>query len=189
MEQKSWPRSQRELNEGPIQVRVPSVERMFNPMDPSPLEERSLNDEVAIWIEEWAEDIDGDEPIALEIFVGDGSAQGKEEQITAGLRDHFEYREWAADRQFSEMMRDGRLSLLIGLTAMVVFTTGSRLIGTSTNPVIEVLHEGLLVVGWVSLWKPIEIFLYAWWPLRREVRAYRRLAAADVTFHVGKPPR
>lgn len=156
-------------------------------MDPSPLQERSLNPEVADWIEEWAEDIDGDDPIVLEIYVGDGTVSGRETAIVAGLRDHFEYRQWSAARRLSLLWRDGRISLAIGLTAIMVFTTASRLIGTGKNPIIQVLHEGLIVVGWVSMWKPIEIFLYEWWPIRRELRAYRRLAAAEVIFPVGKP--
>jgi hypothetical protein len=186
VEQRSWPRTQQEFNEGPIQVRVPTVERIFNPVDPSPLEERSLNDEVAAWIEEWAEDID-EEHVVLEIYVADGTVIGKEAAVTAGLRDHFEYREWSAARRLSLLWRDGLISLAIGLTAMTVFTTASRLIGASKNPVAEVLHEGLLVIGWVSMWKPIEIFLYEWWPIRRELRAYRRLAAADVVFPPVQP--
>jgi len=178
----TWPRSQRELNEGPIQVRVPTVERIFNPMDPQPLSERSLNIEVADWIEEWAEDIDGDDPIDLEIYVADGSMAGREEAVVAGLKNHFEYREWAASRRLSELWRDGRISLVIGLAAISGFNAASRLIGASENQVIEVVHEGLSVIGWVSMWKPMEIFLYDWWPIRREVRAYRRLAHAAVTF-------
>ena len=43
MEQRFWPRTHDELNESPIQVRVGTVDGIFNPMDPSPLEERSLN--------------------------------------------------------------------------------------------------------------------------------------------------
>ena len=46
MEQRNWPRSQKELQGTPIQVRVASVEQIFNAMDPTPLEERSLNPEV-----------------------------------------------------------------------------------------------------------------------------------------------
>lgn len=184
----SWSRSTRKLNEGPIQVRVPTYERIFNPMDPSPVGERSLNDEVAIWIEEWAEDIDGDKPIDLELHIGDGSSVGREEAIIAGLRRHFEYREWAASRRLSELWRDGRISLLIGIAAITAFSTASRLLATSSNPVVEVLDQGLSVVGWVSMWKPIDIFLYGWWPVRREVRAYRRLAEAEVRFP-GVTPR
>ena len=43
------------------------------------------------------------------------------------------------------------------------------------------LEEGLIIVGWVANWKPLEIFLYDWWPLARRRNLYRRLAAAKVT--------
>jgi len=34
------------------------------------------------------------------------------------------------------------------------------------------------------MWKPLQIFLYEWWPVRRERRACRRLAEAEVRFVV-----
>jgi hypothetical protein len=182
MEQRNWPRTRDELNEHPIQVRVATVEHIFNPMDPTPLDERTLNQEVADWIEEWAEDLEKDEPITVEILVADGRLAGREQAIISGLHNHFEYREWQADRQLRKLLRQGRFSLLIGIVAIAGFNTASRAIGSSANPVIEVIHEGLAVLGWVSMWKPLEILLYDWWPIRRERRACRRLAEAAVTF-------
>lgn len=182
MEQRNWPGSHDELQGGPIQVRVPTVEHIFNPMDPTPLDERSLNPEVADWIEEWAEDLDKDEPITIEVLVADQRLAGREDAIASGIHNHFEYREWQSARQLSKLLREGRLSLLIGVAAIFGFNGAARVIGRSTNPFLEVLHEGLLVVGWVSMWKPMEIFLYEWWPIRRERRACRRLAEAEVTF-------
>jgi hypothetical protein len=32
----------------------------------------------------------------------------------------------------------------------------------------------------VALWQPINIFLYDWWPIRRLVKLYGRLAGAEV---------
>jgi hypothetical protein len=182
MEQRHWPRTHDELSEGPIQVRVATVEAFFNPMDPTPIDERSLNAEVADWIEEWAEDLDKGEPISVEIYVADGRSVGREHAIVNGLHNHFEYREWQAGRQLSKLLREGRIALLIGVAALAGFNAASRLIGSSSNPVIEVAHEGLSVLGWVSMWKPMEIFLYEWWPIRRERRACRRLAEAEVRF-------
>ena len=182
MEQRNWPRTRDELNERPIQVRVATVEHIFNPMDPTPLDERSLNQEVADWIEEWAEDLDKDEPITLEILVADGKFAGREQAIVTGLHNHFEYREWQADRELRKLLRRGRFSLLIGVIAIAGFNSASRAIGSSENPVIEVIHDGLAILGWVSMWKPLEILLYDWWPIRRERRACRRLAEATVTF-------
>jgi len=51
----------------------------------------------------------------------------------------------------------------------------------------KLLREGLSVLGWVSMWKPMEIFLYEWWPIRRERRACRRLVEAPVTFPLAVP--
>jgi hypothetical protein len=184
MEQRNWPRSHEELQHGPIKVRVAAVEQFFNPMDPTSIDERSLNPEAADWIEEWAEDLDKDQPISVEIFVADGRLGGREPAIVNALHNHFEYREWQSARQLSKLWREGRISLLIGFTAIASLNAASRLIGTSKNPVIQVLHDGLAVIGWVSMWKPMEIFLYQWWPIRRERRACHRLAEAEVRFPV-----
>lgn len=43
--------------------------------------------------------------------------------------------------------------------------------------------EGLIIVGWVANWRPIEIFLYEWWPISRRRRLFQRLAAAPVALH------
>lgn len=182
MEQRTWPRTRDELNERPIQVRVATVRDIFNPMDPTPLEERSLNPEVADWIEEWAEDLEKDKPITVEIYVADGQYAGREQAIVNGLHNHFEYREWQEGRELRKLLRQGRFSLLIGVFAFAGFNAAARLIGTSGNPIIEVIHEGLAVLGWISMWKPLEILLFDWWPIRREQRACRRLAEAEVSF-------
>ena len=167
---------------GPIQVRVATVEHLFNPMDPSPLNERSLDQEVADWIEEWAEDLDHENPVEVEIFVADDRLNGREEAVAHGLHSHFEYRQWQTGRQLRKLLREGRVSLVIGLAALAGFNAVSRLIGASNNPVIEVVHDGLSVLGWVSMWKPLQILLYDWWPIRHERRACQRLAEATITF-------
>src|SRR3954452_18798128 len=104
MEQRNWPGSRDELEGGPIQVRVATVEQIFNPMDPTPLEERSLNIEVADWIEEWAEDLDRDDEITIEVLVADQRLAGRESAITDGIHNHFEYREWQAGRQLRKLL-------------------------------------------------------------------------------------
>jgi len=43
-----------------------------------------------------------------------------------------------------------------------------------------VLRESLLIGGWVAMWRPMEIFLYDWWPVRAEARLSDRLTAMPV---------
>ena len=33
--------------------------------------------------------------------------------------------------------------------------------------VSDIVGEGMLVIGWVAMWRPLEIFLYEWVPPRR----------------------
>ncbi len=48
------------------------------------------------------------------------------------------------------------------------------------RPITRVIQESLIIFGWVANWKPIEIFLYEWWPIARRRNLYRRLAGAAV---------
>ena len=43
-----------------------------------------------------------------------------------------------------------------------------------------VVSESLLIGGWVAMWKPLEVFLYEWWPIRAEARLYTRLSEMPV---------
>jgi hypothetical protein len=63
------------------------------------------------------------------------------------------------------------ICVLISRTATAVLGSGN---------VSRFAEESLIILGWVANWKPIEIFLYDWWPLARRRDLYRRLAAARV---------
>ncbi len=49
----------------------------------------------------------------------------------------------------------------------------------------RMLEESLIIVGWVANWRPLEIYLYDWVPIRRRINLYRRITAAPVTVRVG----
>jgi hypothetical protein len=38
----------------------------------------------------------------------------------------------------------------------------------------------LVIGGWVAMWRPLEIFLYDWWPIRDERQLYERLSVMPV---------
>jgi hypothetical protein len=183
MESRDWSDRSFDPSTGPILVQVETIEHLFNPIDPQPLNLRDLDAEIADWITNWAEEQHDVKELTIEIVVTDDSANGREEQVAAGIHNHFAYQRWAAGRRLSHMWRDGRISLLIGLAVVVVFTLLSRLISAdSKGAVLSLIREGLAVAPWVAMWKPMEIFLYLWWPVRRERRTFDRLAEAPVSF-------
>jgi hypothetical protein len=44
----------------------------------------------------------------------------------------------------------------------------------------EIAAEGLLIIGWVAMWRPLEIFLYDWRPLHRRYRLLAKLCEIPV---------
>jgi hypothetical protein len=50
------------------------------------------------------------------------------------------------------------------------------------GPYATLIEESVVIGGWVALWQPINIFLYDWWPIRRLVKLYDRLARAEVVL-------
>ena len=38
----------------------------------------------------------------------------------------------------------------------------------------------MLIAGWVAMWRPLEIFLYDWWPIRRRIRVLGKLSAMPI---------
>jgi hypothetical protein len=42
--------------------------------------------------------------------------------------------------------------------------------------------EGFLIAGWVSLWHPVEILLYEWWPFSRQIRIYEKIRHMEIIF-------
>jgi hypothetical protein len=72
--------------------------------------------------------------------------------------------------------------MLIGLAVLAVCLIAARLLAErlGNEPLAGIAQESLLIVGWVANWRPIEIFLYDWWPILRRRNLYRRLANARV---------
>ena len=85
-------------------------------------------------------------------------------------------------RELNELFRVGRRYLLIGILVLIVCLFGSQMARTHLGggPMENVIAESLILVGWVANWKPIETFLYDWWPFKRRRDLYRRLAQAPV---------
>jgi hypothetical protein len=57
--------------------------------------------------------------------------------------------------------------------------------GYQGRPLGDLLRESLLIGGWVAMWRPLEIFLYDWWPIRSEVRLFDRLSTMPVQIQMG----
>jgi hypothetical protein len=78
-------------------------------------------------------------------------------------------------------MKRGRASLIIGLLFLATCLLGSRLLlGDQQGTWATIIRESLTIAGWVAMWRPMEVYLYDWWPLRRRARLYDKLSRMPV---------
>lgn len=167
-----------------IEVRITSLEQLFNSLDPFPFLERDLDKSAEEFIVGWARELPSSSTIEIVIHLP--SPQSKRLRVTDiedAFHRFFDYRAEMIGRDLSELFRVGRLSLAIGLTVLLFCVALSELLAAfGHDGIFAFVNEGLIILGWVANWKPLEIFLYDWWPIAGNRRLYRRLANASVSF-------
>jgi len=171
-----------------IRVQVKELPQLFNSIDPSSLNEKDLDAQAEQFIVSWAKDLKASRaPLALEITAQRPSAfDGVADAVQEAVHAHFKRKEEERGRDLRELFRRGRISLAVGLVFLASSTLLASLISTwiPNSTVAEIVRQGLTVGGWVAMWRPLEIFLYAWWPITGERRLYRRLGAMPVIARV-----
>jgi hypothetical protein len=65
---------------------------------------------------------------------------------------------------------------MIGLAFLAACMLMSQLLRRRAGTLPIVLREGLIIAGWVAMWRPMEIFLYEWWLLLRRGRLYEKMS-------------
>ncbi len=166
-----------------IELRLDDLSQLFDPFDPFPIPTRDLARSAEEFIVGWARELPRDQAFRIVVHVSQDETKGSAAAGLAGaLRRHFSYRAERMSGDLHEMFRIGRVSLLIGLTVLGGCVLGGRLVSSAFGPgdVSSFFAEGLIILGWVANWRPIEIFLYDWWPLAQRRHLYLRLADAKV---------
>lgn len=167
-----------------IRIRVDEVSQLFNSLDPFPFRERDLDADAEEFIVGWARELSRHAPLRIVVHLPRAEAETEAARgLQEALQRFFAYRADVVGRDLNELFRIGRRSLLIGLAVLgLCLAAGHFVTGRFGEDYVgRFIEEGLIIVGWVANWKPLEIFLYDWWPITRRRHLYQRLAVAQVT--------
>jgi hypothetical protein len=164
-----------------IKLNLRDLSQLFNSMDPSPFIEKDLDDDAEEFIVSWAQEFSLDDPVKLRVYLEQWPAEDPKEVIRTAVHNHFAYRARLTDLEFRRLLKQGRTSLFIGLTFLSACLLVSRVfLGGEAGTWAAVLRESLTIAGWVAMWRPMQIHLYDWWPLRRRIRIYKKLSHMPV---------
>ena len=170
---------------GDIEIRLRDLSQLFTGPDPSPFREGNLTTEAEEYFLQKAKELPKNQPIRIVIHLPANEATPRSPpDIAAAMTHHFASSANAESRKLRELFRTGRGAGLIGFATLAtcLFLAWHVTENLSARPITRILQESFVILGWVSIWKPLEMFLYEWLPPDRRRRLFRRLSAAEVVI-------
>ena len=164
-----------------INIVLPDIAELYNRLDPSPLDERSLNHEVTEYLYDRVDRIPRFSQLAINLSVP--ATEGLDAaEVAQSITNYFGHK--ALDQLISnrKSLRHWRWNLILGMAALSIFLFGAHLLKLHVEdvPFFAVLSEGLSIVGWVALWEPANYFLFGIRNDHAMLRRYMRLHRAKV---------
>ena len=171
-----------------LELRVREFGQLFNSMDPTPFLNKDLDRDAEAFIETWALGLTPDSRLQITIHLEHLPAEGDPSALmTDAIHNYFDYKAGLVRGDLKRLLKQGRVSLLIGVTFVTVCLIAADAIGQfGSGTAFTIARESLTIVGWVAMWRPLQTFLYDWWPLARRIRVCKTLTQAHVRVVQGK---
>ena len=164
-----------------IKLSLRELAQLFNSMDSSPFVDRDLDADAEEFIVSSARELPPAPELELVIMLSVPAPTTDFAGVQEAVRRYFATRAELKRLEFRQLMRRGRLSLGVALLFLTIcLLLGELIAGFGLGAAGEIIKEGLTIVGWVAMWRPLEICLYDWWPIYEERQRLDRLARIRV---------
>lgn len=137
-----------------LQLRVRELGQLFNSMDPTPFLNKDLDREAEAFIETWAAEFSSDSRLRITIHLEHLPAEGDPSAIMIeAIHNYFDRKAGLTRSELKHLLRDGRISLVIGIAFATLCLIAVDVIGQlGTGAVVGTARESLMIVGWVAMW-------------------------------------
>ena len=162
-----------------IELRLREVRQLFHHLDPAPFRQKDLDPAAEAYIEDAIREIGAGQRARLVIHLPAPECSSEEARsLQESIANYFGYRAQQTRIELGRLLRLALVNLGIGLGFLAACLWLRRMLLAAGA--YELLAEGLLIIGWVALWRPVEMFLYDWWPLLRRLRRLAAIARIPV---------
>jgi len=168
-----------------VSIHVRDLSQMFSSLDPSPFWDRDLDHNAAAFIEDEFSDKRSAAVWHLNVHTQGDSTLARD--LQTAVENYYGRMATAARRELVEHRRMGHIALLVGLAVFVLSMTARELLLRFVQVLPQAIDEGLIILGWIALWRPTEMLAYEWVPLVRKRRLYERLAGVRVAVRSDPP--
>ncbi len=165
-----------------VELNLRDARQLFNSLDPAPFREKDLDPAAEEYIVGAVRELGLRHASRIVVHLPpDGFNEESGHSIASAIQHYFDYRARHATEELKQLLVRGAVSLIIALAFLFLcLWAGQYVIHLNLPAAQSIMGEGLLILGWVAMWRPIEIFLYDWWPLRRRIRVFRHIEAMPI---------
>jgi hypothetical protein len=164
-----------------IEIRLNKIDQIFNSLDPLPFIEREIDRNAKNYIVESLQELPLNSKAKVLLYIPHAIDPDASKLVSDAIHNYFNYCQDVKARELRQLLQTGRIYLAIALVFLGTCITIDNLISSwFGGTIVKILHEGLFIVGWVAMWRPIEIFLYDWVPIDRDQRIFRKLSKVPI---------
>jgi len=162
-----------------IELRLREPRQLFQQLDPAPFREKDLDPAAESYIEDAVRELGPGREARIVLHLPEAERAGADARsLPDAVSYYFAGRSRQSRVELGRLLRRALVNLAIGLAFLFACLSLRRsLLGAGAS---EVIAEGLLIIGWVALWRPVEMFLYDWWPILRRQRRFEAIARMPV---------
>jgi hypothetical protein len=159
-----------------IEVRLRDLNQFFNTFDPSPFHDKDIDDDAERYIVDSVRAFPLKTKLKLVFYLPPEHHGEASKVIAYAIDNFFDFRATMASRELHTTLYEGRVAFALGFIFLII-CIGFRTVLSfmSSHPLGNIVLEGLSIVGWVAMWRPIQIFLYDWWSVFRKKKVYEKI--------------
>lgn len=164
-----------------IELRIQNLGQLFDSLDPAPFHVKALDRNVQAYLLESAGEHARRQALTIALYAPP-HLESHVDEIASAIHTHFELLHQQAQRRHRYRRRISRVALAAGAATLALVLLLRSWVETLTAPFWDVLAEGLLILAWVALWRPIETIGFDSWESRDRRRLLAALAQIPVRF-------
>jgi len=141
----------------------------------------TLQTDAEEFIIEEAEALPPKAAINIKVHLASSEVKHKDD-IAPAIRRHFSYRREQSQKEYKSIFKLGWriLFIALGLLAVIFSITEIAFYYMPDNKPVRFIHESFIILSWVALWRPLELLLYEWHPVKTDINLYSRLEQSNV---------
>jgi hypothetical protein len=156
-----------------------NVYNYFNPHDPAPLYKRQLGNQIQDYIASAISSARRSSQIQFKVICSREADKKFADALMHAVKRHYMVKKAIKKSEFNRFKRRSFKTLGVSLSIVIALQTAYSFL--FTNEILhETFHNGLEVLTWVILWKPIDKLIFQWNPFLKDLSIMDKLITAEV---------